>query len=95
MDYYGYMGVPITFMDKFNPSQFTIIGITQSWAKLNSKIYPKQTQIDKDGKESLVTKLNDCPSLEIQKAPGTTYYKVGDRMYLGKFVRILIQRKKQ
>lgn len=25
-DYYGVMGVPITFMDKFNPEQFEIIG---------------------------------------------------------------------
>lgn len=25
-DYYGVMGVPITFMDKYNPSQFEIIG---------------------------------------------------------------------
>jgi len=26
MDYEGYMGVPITFLDKFNPEQFEIIG---------------------------------------------------------------------
>ena len=27
VDYNGNMGVPITFMDKYNPSQFTIVGI--------------------------------------------------------------------
>lgn len=27
LDYDGVMGVPITFMDKFNPKQFEIIGI--------------------------------------------------------------------
>ena len=27
-DYYGNMGVPITFLDKFNPDQFEVIGIT-------------------------------------------------------------------
>ena len=27
MDYDGIMGVPITFMDKYNPEQFEIIGI--------------------------------------------------------------------
>lgn len=27
-DYDGVMGVPITFMDKYNPEQFTILGIT-------------------------------------------------------------------
>ena len=27
-DYYGVMGVPITFMDKYSPDQFDIVGIT-------------------------------------------------------------------
>ncbi len=27
MDYTGVMGVPITFVDKYNPEQFEIIGI--------------------------------------------------------------------
>ena len=27
VDYYGYMGVPITFMSKHNPKQFEIIGL--------------------------------------------------------------------
>ena len=26
MDYYGVMGVPITFLDKYNPEQFEIVG---------------------------------------------------------------------
>ena len=26
-DYYGYMGVPITFLDKWNPDQFELLGI--------------------------------------------------------------------
>jgi modification methylase ecoRI family protein len=29
-DYEGVMGVPITFLDKFNPDQFEIIGATES-----------------------------------------------------------------
>ena len=32
-DYEGCMGVPITFMDKYNPSQFQIIGATESEGK--------------------------------------------------------------
>jgi len=27
MDYFGKMGVPITFLDKYNPEQFEIIGL--------------------------------------------------------------------
>lgn len=30
MDYEGIMGVPITFLDKYNPEQFEIIGITEN-----------------------------------------------------------------
>jgi hypothetical protein len=29
-DYYGYMGVPITFVNKYNPNQFKIIGIDRA-----------------------------------------------------------------
>ena len=29
-DYYGVMGVPITFMDKYNPDQFEILGVLNS-----------------------------------------------------------------
>ena len=32
-DYDGVMGVPITFLDKYNPSQFEIIGATESEGK--------------------------------------------------------------
>ena len=32
MDYTGIMGVPITFLDKYNPEQFEILG-SQRWAK--------------------------------------------------------------
>jgi hypothetical protein len=30
LDYKGNMGVPITFLDKYNPDQFEIIGATES-----------------------------------------------------------------
>ena len=32
-DYTGVMGVPITFIDKYNPKQFEIIGCTESEGK--------------------------------------------------------------
>ena len=32
-DYDGVMGVPITFMDKYNPDQFVILGATESEGK--------------------------------------------------------------
>jgi hypothetical protein len=40
-DYYGHMGVPITFMDKYNPEQFEILGIMdrQNSSGLRQKKY--------------------------------------------------------
>ncbi len=35
MDYEGIMGVPITFMDKYNPNQFEIIGFNLDSAKMD------------------------------------------------------------
>ena len=37
-DYYGKMGVPITFLDKFNPEQFDIIGFSLSLANKMSEV---------------------------------------------------------
>jgi hypothetical protein len=33
MDYDGVMGVPITYIDKYNPDQFEILGCTESEGK--------------------------------------------------------------
>ncbi len=35
MDYMGFMGVPITFMDKYNPDQFEILGICAGNSRQN------------------------------------------------------------
>lgn len=37
-DFDGVMGVPITFMDKYNPEQFEIIGATESEGKGFSQV---------------------------------------------------------
>ncbi len=44
VDFKGDMGVPITFVDKFNPNQFEIIGFTHrnDPYKLKTKIYSKE-----------------------------------------------------
>ncbi len=94
-DYEGIMGVPITFLDKYNPEQFEIIGATQSWDDSRIKTYTCQVQVDKNGKRSVVTKLNDGPAIKIDDAPiGKTYYIVNDILYIKKFARILIRNKR-
>lgn len=51
VDYSGVMGVPITFLDKHNPDQFEIVGITKTWFGGATKVYPQQIQVDRDGKK--------------------------------------------
>lgn len=93
-DYDGAMGVPITFIDKYNPSQFEILGITKTWFGAANKIYPNQTQVGKDGKKTTVSKLNDGATLK-QKTPpkDQTYYVVDGNYYIQQYPRILIKRK--
>ena len=44
MDYDGVMGVPVTFMDKYNPEQFEILGMCENLDLygLKTKVYSKQ-----------------------------------------------------
>ncbi len=94
-NYAGVMAVPITFLDKYNPDQFEIIGITRAWDGKASKIYPEQIQVDKNGKRSRVSKLNDGPALLVNTPPANrTYYEVDGSYYIGLFQRILIRNKK-
>ena len=95
VDYEGIMGVPITFLDKYNPDQFDVLGITKTWFGMASKIYGEQIQVDKNGKEHKVSKLNDGAVLEVHTPPlGKTYYKVDGKIYIQTFPRILIRKKK-
>ena len=93
-DYEGVMGVPISFLDKYCPEQFEVIGITKTWFGGANKTYPKQIQIDKNGKRSIVTKLNDGATIELSEAPfGETYYIVDEKIYTQVYARILIRKK--
>lgn len=93
VDYDGTMGVPVTFLDKYNPDQFEIVGYEKSY-ELQTKKYPAQTQIDKNGAESIVSKLNDGVSIRVKTPPtDQTYYIVAGKYYVQKFKRILIKRK--
>lgn len=92
-DYKGMMGVPISFLDKYCPEQFEILGITKTWFGGANKIYPEQIQVDKHGKKSRVTKLNDGATIELSETPDDTYYIVDDKMYQQVYARVLIKAK--
>ena len=51
MDYEGFMGVPITFMDKYNPDQFEIIGVGIANLGLEMGIEPYKPEHKKYRKE--------------------------------------------
>ena len=58
-DYNGVMGVPITFLDKYNPNQFEIVGMAENedLYKLKTRIYTsaecKQAYFDKFNKKGI------------------------------------------
>ena len=96
-DYKGMMGVPITFLTKYNPEQFEIIGIakTPMGAELRTKVYEQQVQHSlKNGKEVLskVSKLNDGPAIIVDTIPDKyPYYEVNGKLYISVYARILIK----
>lgn len=52
VDYDGVMGVPITFLDKYNPNQFEIVGSTYKWCSEGIRI---------DGNNDLCPSVNGKP----------------------------------
>ena len=93
-NYDGVMGVPVTFLDKFCPEQFEIIGITKTWFGAATKTYPEQIQVDANGRRRAVTKLNDGAVLKITEPPSSaTYYEIGDEKFIQTYPRILIRRR--
>jgi hypothetical protein len=77
-DYDGKMGVPITFLDKYNPDQFEIIGQTQGDSGKELGLKPYNRELKKFNKS-----LRD----------GQLYYMKGD-IPEKPYARILIRKKK-
>jgi len=98
LDYSGTMGVPITFLDKYNPDQFEIIGITKTplGNKLRTIVFDKQIQHNPDGSMEVVTKANDGALLENDNPPkNKPWYEIDGKKYKAVYPRILIKRRTQ
>ncbi|MCL2303861.1 MAG: adenine-specific methyltransferase EcoRI family protein [Planctomycetaceae bacterium] len=96
-DYDGAMGVPISFLDKYCPEQFEILGITKTWFGGANKTYSNQIQVNANGSQSqkLVSKLNDGAAIKVDTPPlNETYYIVDGAYYTQVYARILIQHKR-
>lgn len=96
-DFGGIMGVPISFLHKYSPEQFEILGITKTWnddAGLKTKNYPTQVQISTNGSKSQVGKLNDGAAIIVKETPASTYYMVDGKSLIQVYARVLIRHKK-
>jgi hypothetical protein len=95
IDYDGIMGVPISFLDKYSPEQFEIVGLTKTWFGGASKTYSPQVQVSTNGRRIEVTKLNDGATLKMDVPPtDQTFYMVGEGFFIQLYARVLIKHKK-
>jgi hypothetical protein len=99
MDYGRRMGVPITFLDKYNPNQFEILGITSGRDEFEAtpiKRYKNPKQINQDGSISNGSKANTRATLLWSKRPDGIYYTADNADgYLSiLYARIVIRNKK-
>ncbi len=69
-----------------------ILGITKTWFGGAYKTYPEQIQVNKDGKESRVSKLNDGATICHSQPPTSeTYYIVEEKFYTQVYARVLVR----
>lgn len=97
-DYHDAMGVPITFLDKYNPDQFEILGLTSGRNEFNAtpiKRYKNPKQINPDGTITNGSKANTRATLLLSNTPNGIYYVAenaeGPLQIL--YARIIIKRK--
>lgn len=80
-DYSGAMGVPISFLPKYNPDQFEILGLApERTDKPILKIfkYNNAIQHNKDGSTQGGNKVNDGPVIKYDTIPEKTIYYTAD-----------------
>jgi hypothetical protein len=58
-DYDGAMGVPITFLDKYNPDQFEILGSSRRFGTRMSGIAKKGSYVPRAGHASTIATVTE------------------------------------
>lgn len=98
-DYEGIMGVPITFLDKYNPEQFEILGSTQRGCHdlvPDTKKYDNYREMKPDGTPTSSTggKTNENPNLE--RNDGKNNYFINDEGHVvqSAYSRIFIRHRR-
>ena len=96
MDYKGAMGVPITFIDKYNPDQFEMVGLGNSRENFTpNKDYKNPFKIMKDGTKKNGNAINCVLAIEVNEKPIEIHYVSDNSKFLiAPYARILIKNKK-
>jgi hypothetical protein len=77
LDYGGIMGVPITFLNKYNPQQFEIVGMTSGRDEFEAvpiKKYINPKQNNEDGTIINGSKANTSSTILYKTIPNGVYY---------------------
>ena len=91
-DYTGVMGVPITFLDKYCPEQFEILGIAAGRDEFDArpiKRYENAVQHNPNGTTSNGSKANTGPTILLKEKPDGIYYTANNS---DGFLQVLYQR---
>ena len=92
-DYEGEMGVPITFLDKYNPEQFEIVGSSRWLGKPMSDFAPKGTYVQGGIRFYLLDKQDDSTDNPIEQSRAEQSRAEQSRVYRCLYDRIVIKRK--
>ena len=86
VDYEGVMGVPITFLDKYNPTQFEIVGMCE-----NEDLYKLKTRVytTAECKQAYQKKFNKKGTYDLNASGVLTINGIQEKVYQ----RILIKKK--
>ena len=97
VDYDGVMGVPITFLDKYNHEQFEIIGLGNSRNNFTpNKNYINPKKVLKNGKIVNGGAINCVLAIEVEQIPVNQVYYISDnsQYLIAPYARILIKKKR-
>jgi hypothetical protein len=99
-DYNGVMGVPITFLDKYNPDQFVILGATQRGCHdevPDTKKYDDYWEVRQNGKKtgSSGGKTNENANLVRNDGKKNYFINKNGRIIQSAYQRIFIKHKKK
>ncbi|MBR1603468.1 MAG: hypothetical protein IJ667_08510 [Synergistaceae bacterium] len=97
-DYDGVMGVPVSFLDKYCPEQFEILGLTSGRNEFDKEAWPTKRyenalQHNSDGTTASGSKANTRATILLEDEPTGVYYTAdnADGPFQIMYARILIR----